>query len=654
MGRGRDARIALPAGLHDPHTMKSLTLRLFGPVEILLNGTPLPTLRTHKGRWLLALLALRDGAAVERAWLAETLWPDSFDFKALYNLRRCLTDLRDALGDEACRLVSPSQRTLRLDLDGAEVDVLEFDRLIRAAAARGAGTDEEACLERAVALCRGPLFEGWSEDWAEAERSRRREAMLTALESLAARAAARGEHAAAAAHLRRVVGLCPEREAAQRALLSALAAAGDSAAMTAAYRALRLHLRDRLAVEPARETRTLYQHLCARAEMPPTGPDPASLAESHAPPFPSARSNAAVLDKNIPAPEPTGGALPPDSRFYVERAADEQIAHALRRGDGLVLVKGPRLIGKTSLLARAGARARAEGRRRVAVTDLSALGAGPLRSAAALLDALGWNLARQIGATPPPPDPGAPAGDALERFLITHALRPDLPPLVWMLDEVDVLFEATFRDEAFALFRSWYNARALDPSGAWLRLTLVFSYATEAHLFIADLNQSPFNVGTRLTLSDFTPEQVADLGRRHGADLPDADAARLAALLGGHPYLTQRALAALSAREADMAALEGMAGRDDDTLFSGHLRHIYASLLRDEALSGAMACLLHPGDLSGGTSMNPDAFHRLRSAGVLAGATAAEARCRCLLYDAYLRRRLPAPPRPREEGCTER
>jgi AAA domain-containing protein len=82
-------------------------------------------------------------------------------------------------------------------------------------------------------------------------------------------------------------------------------------------------------------------------------------------------------------------------------------------------------------------------------------------------------------------------------------------PIVWGLDEVDRLFHCDFGSEIFGLFRSWHNQRALEPTGPWSRLTLAMAYATEAHLFIADLNQSPFNVGTGLTLGDFTLEIVA-------------------------------------------------------------------------------------------------------------------------------------------------
>jgi DNA-binding SARP family transcriptional activator len=52
----------------------ALRLRLFGPFEVAPAG---PTSR--KAQWLLALMALRKGGALERAWLAGTLWPDASD-----------------------------------------------------------------------------------------------------------------------------------------------------------------------------------------------------------------------------------------------------------------------------------------------------------------------------------------------------------------------------------------------------------------------------------------------------------------------------------------------------------------------------------------------------------------------------------------------
>ena len=47
-----------------------LAIRLFGPLEVRVNGAPLPRLRSRKGLALLALLTLRPGSAVPRPWLA--------------------------------------------------------------------------------------------------------------------------------------------------------------------------------------------------------------------------------------------------------------------------------------------------------------------------------------------------------------------------------------------------------------------------------------------------------------------------------------------------------------------------------------------------------------------------------------------------------
>src|SRR5215831_6270004 len=119
---------------------RKLTLLLFGAFEMQQHGVLLPRARTRKEPGLLALLALRHGLALDRDWLAGVFWPDSAERQALYNLRRSLGNLRQILGREACRLQSPTPRTLRLDVSCMEIDVLAFD----AALAQG----DEAGLER--------------------------------------------------------------------------------------------------------------------------------------------------------------------------------------------------------------------------------------------------------------------------------------------------------------------------------------------------------------------------------------------------------------------------------------------------------------------------------------------------------------------------
>jgi DNA-binding SARP family transcriptional activator len=68
-----------------------LAIALFGPFDVRRPGCPLPRLRSQKSQWLLALLALQHGRALERAWLSGVLWPESTGRQAAYNLSRNLT-----------------------------------------------------------------------------------------------------------------------------------------------------------------------------------------------------------------------------------------------------------------------------------------------------------------------------------------------------------------------------------------------------------------------------------------------------------------------------------------------------------------------------------------------------------------------------------
>lgn len=235
----------------------TLAIRLLGPFDVRVNGGLLPRLRSRKGLWLLALLTLRHGREVERAWLAGTLWPDSPESQAYASLRQSLTDLRRALGAAAEHLSSPTPHTLLLELAGTEVDVVEFD----AAITQG----NPPALERAVGLYRGPLLEGCGEEWVLPERAAREQAYLTALEKLAAHALQGAEPATAVGYLRRAVAEDPLRESAYRGLMRALAASGNHAAATESYRELRLRLHRELNAEPDAETRALFEEIRSEA-----------------------------------------------------------------------------------------------------------------------------------------------------------------------------------------------------------------------------------------------------------------------------------------------------------------------------------------------------------------------------------------------------
>ena len=252
------------------------------------------------------------------------------------------------------------------------------------------------------------------------------------------------------------------------------------------------------------------------------------------------------------------------------------------------------------------------------MTDLQKLNAADLQSADVFYRAVGRSIADALDLDASPDDSWeARRGPSVnfERYLRRQVLAPDAPPLVWAIDEADRLFTCDFGSEVFGLFRSWHNARALAP--VWSRLTLAIAYATEAFLFITDLNQSPFNVGTLVSLEDFNAEQVAWLNSRYGSPLRDADELRaFHRLVGGQPYLVNRGLYQMAQRGLRAAAFQAEAARDDGVL-GDHLRRMLVLLAQDEELCEVVRGVLH-----GRPCPTPKTFYRLRSAGVVAGESA--------------------------------
>ena len=294
-------------------------------------------------------------------------------------------------------------------------------------------------------------------------------------------------------------------------------------------------------------------------------------------------------------------------------------------------------MGKTSLLAR-GLQQASDAGARIVLTDFQMLNASQLHSVETLFQTLAHWIALQLEVDTLPGDvwnPGCGPSINFELYLRRQVLSQLTAPLVWGLDEADRLFPYEFASEVFALFRSWHNRRSLDRTGPWGRLTLVITYATEAHLFITDLNQSPFNIGTRVTLEDFTREQVADLNQRYGGALRnDAEVTRFFGWVGGQPYLSHRAIQVMAAQRLDLASFEAQSERETG-IFGDHLRRLLFSLLQNPDLCEAVRQVLR-----GQPCPAAESFYRLHSAGVLTGESVRDARPRCQLYASYLTRYL--------------
>jgi predicted ATPase/DNA-binding SARP family transcriptional activator len=373
----------------------TLSLRLLGPFSALVHGEPLPRTRSRREPWLLALLALHSGAPLERSWLAGVLWPDALGELSLYNLRRSLHGLREALGPEADRLLAPTPRTLRLDLTGADCDVAAFDAAVR----RG----DAASLKEAAALYSGPLLLGCLEEWVLPEREARERAVLGVLESLAGSARERGDLADAAAQFGRALEIDALRETALRGWMETVSAQGRHAAVSEAYRSFRLRLRDELNADPDPETVALHRRLQreARQSASPKTPPPETAPT-----------------------RPEAAHLPVPLTALIGRGRETEAVAAALDDARLVTLTGTGGVGKTRLALAVAHKLAAEFPDGARFADLSPL-ADPKLMVQAVLTALGaWEA------------PGRSPSEALAEFL-----RPKR--LLLVLDNCEHLVSAS-------------------------------------------------------------------------------------------------------------------------------------------------------------------------------------------------------------------
>src|SRR5262245_42379423 len=262
-----------------------------------------------------------------------------------------------------------------------------------------------------------------------------------------------------------------------------------------------------------------------------------------------------------------GGTLRLDARSYVPRKADEELYAGLSQGE-FCYVLTSRQMGKSSLMVRTAARMREEGVA-VAVLDLTAIGQNltPEQWYEGLLSRAGQQLKLE---------------DELEAFWLAHER---LAPLqCWMaairevvltrytgrvvifVDEIDYVRSLPFpTDEFFAAIRECYNRRTLDPEFARLTFCLL-GVATPADL-IQDPRTTPFNIGRRIELEDFSDTEAAPLADGFGREERTGKTLlkRILHWTGGHPYLTQRLCLAV----AEDSRVSSAAGVDQycDVLF---------------------------------------------------------------------------------------
>lgn len=257
--------------------MPRLSLELFGPLRITLDGNPVNTFESVKVRALLVSLALEREIPHTRDKLVGLLWSEHSQERARGNLRRALWNLQQTL---KARGVAPflliTRETIQFNPDAdAWADAWAFDTALAECSAHPHRAIEycRPCverLERTVALYRGEFLQNFSvgdapgfEEWLLLQREHYQRHMNTALAQLIRHfeTLAAAGHADTERYARRQMELEPWDEEPYRALMRSYAAQAQTEKARGIYHALERVLRQELNLEPSAETKALYKHI---------------------------------------------------------------------------------------------------------------------------------------------------------------------------------------------------------------------------------------------------------------------------------------------------------------------------------------------------------------------------------------------------------
>ena len=247
--------------------------------------------------------------------------------------------------------------------------------------------------------------------------------------------------------------------------------------------------------------------------------------------------------KNDFVPEYPKGSVPLNSVFYIQRnLIEERCYDTILQAGSLIRIKAPNQMGKTSLLDRIIAHSNQQDYHTVRLNFLQAettvfndldkflrwfcaYVSHKLKLPSLLNES--WNEYRGsiINCT---------------TYFEDNILVEINNNLVLALDEVDRVFQYPEISQGFfAMLRSWHEeAKTME---IWEKLRLAVVHSTENYGSL-DINQSPFNVGLVVELTEFTQEQIEILAHYHQLDYNSSQIQKLMSLIGGHPYLIRLAL----------------------------------------------------------------------------------------------------------------
>jgi hypothetical protein len=271
--------------------------------------------------------------------------------------------------------------------------------------------------------------------------------------------------------------------------------------------------------------------------------------------------------------EPPYGTMSPDSKFYIERVADDDCWEYISKTHAVTLfIQAPRQMGKSSLMRRVLHRAEKELNKRSVFIDFQKIPSQYFSDEERFFIEFCLMISEELKIP-----------EAIDQYwqgkrtnirkcshYVAEYIIPKVnAPFILAIDEIERMVSSPFRANFFGMLRTWHNDRAYDVNFA--KMSLFLSSYIQHYLLIDNPYQSPFNVAELISPQDFTLTEVKELNRRHNSPLEQDQVKALVDLVGGHPFLIRLALYQLTTRRGDIDALLAQASEDNGP-FGHHLR----------------------------------------------------------------------------------
>lgn len=237
-----------------------------------------------------------------------------------------------------------------------------------------------------------------------------------------------------------------------------------------------------------------------------------------------------------------------NSRFYVERKEDKVALKYIEQPRAIIRLQGKRRSGATSLIGRLTHHAQDLSGDKVVLINFKSIEPSSIKSSQSLIKWILQEIEDQLGITDCIEEiwKDSRAKASAKKYFLRYLLKELSSSLIIIFDRLDIIFdpqkaeskEIKAAQTLFSEVRTWIDASSTND--LWLKLKyIIVEGENEIDM---PTGVSPFNLGRRIVLNNFSQEEIIDLAKRYGLNWSENELNCLQAKLEenfGHPQLTR-------------------------------------------------------------------------------------------------------------------